>query len=128
MKIATALLWLAGASAFQTIAAYQSPANVAGNWDITVRMPAGPVSEHWTIQQKGTTVTGMAKGERGELPVSGTIEGAFFRVTVRDGEKEYKVRATVDGAAMDGSITLGVGDAHLWFAKRSTVTKRTGNK
>jgi len=83
-----------------------------------MRMPGGPVSEQWTIQQKGTAVTGTAKGEHGELPVSGTIEGAFFRVTVKDGDKQYKVRATVDGGAMDGSISMGVGDEHLWFAKR----------
>jgi hypothetical protein len=29
------------------------------------------------------------------------------------------VRATVDGDAMDGSITLGVGEQFLWHAKRS---------
>jgi hypothetical protein len=100
-------------------------ANVAGKWNVTVRMPGGPVSEEWTIHQKGTAVTGTAKGQRGgELPISGTIEGTFFRVSVKDGQKEYKVRATVDGDAMDGSITLGVGDARLWFAKRPTVTKK----
>jgi hypothetical protein len=128
MRIAAALLWLACTLAFRTVAADQKPASVAGDWNVTIRMPAGPVSEHWTIQQKGTAVTGMAKGEHGELPVSGAIEGAFFRVTVRDGEKQYKVRATVDGDAMDGSITLGVGDAHLWFAKRSTGTNKAGSK
>jgi hypothetical protein len=109
-------------------AAGEKPANVAGKWSVTVRMPGRTVSEQWTIQQKGTVVTGAAKTERGELPVSGTIEGAFFRVTVKDGDKQYKVRATVDGAEMDGSITLGVGDAHLWFAKRSTDTKKAVDK
>jgi hypothetical protein len=93
-------------------------ATASGKWIVTVRMPGHTVSEEWTIQQKGTAITGTAKGERGELPVSGTLEGGFFRVTVKDGDKQYKVRATVDGGAMDGSITLGVGDAHLWFAKR----------
>lgn len=106
------------ASTLLTAASAQSRATVAGTWNVTVRMPGHTVNEQWTIQQNGATVTGSAKGEKGELPVSGTIEGAFFRVTVKDGEKQYKVRATVDGGAMDGSITLGVGDAHLWFAKR----------
>jgi hypothetical protein len=101
------------------VAANQSPANVAGKWNVTVRMPGHNVSEEWTIQQKGTAVTGAVKSDHGELPVSGTIEGEFFRVSVRDGQKEYKVRATVDGESMDGSITLGVGDSHLWFAKRA---------
>jgi hypothetical protein len=108
-------------------AAGQKPADVAGNWTVSVRMPGGTVSEHWTIHQKGTLVTGTAKTERGELPVSGTIEGAFLRVDEEDGAKRYKVRATVDGAAMDGSITMGVGDAHLWFAKR-TANQTPGSK
>jgi hypothetical protein len=108
----------------RTSAATQTPANVAGTWNVTVRMPGRTVSEQWTLQQKGTAVTGAAKGEHGELPVSGTIEGAFFRVFVKDGDKEYKVRATVDGSDMDGSITLGVGEARLWFAKRVDAAKK----
>ena len=100
-----------------TVAA--TPANVAGKWNVTVRMPAGPVTEEWTIQQKGTTVTGTAKGQHGAMPVMGTVEGEFFRVSVKDGAKEVKIRATVDGDSMDGSVTLGVGDSHLWFAKRA---------
>jgi len=51
--------------------------------------------------------------------VSGSIEGAFVRVTAKDGDKDYKIRATVDGDAMDGSITLGVGQQYLWRAKRA---------
>jgi hypothetical protein len=102
----------------------QAPAHIAGKWNVTVRMPAGAVNEQWTIQQKGTSITGTAKSERGELPVSGTVEGAFFRVSVKDGSKEYKIRATVDGNEMDGSITLGVGDARLWFAKRADTAKK----
>jgi hypothetical protein len=129
MTITIALLSLAClAPASNLLAADQKPANVAGDWDITVRMPSGPLSEHWTIQQKGTGVTATAKTPHGELPVEGTIQGEFFRVTVKDGAKEYKVRATVDGASMDGSITMGVGDAHLWFAKRSTSARKAGEK
>jgi hypothetical protein len=112
------------AAPLRTPGASQTPVNVAGTWDVTVRMPGRIVSEQWTIQQKGMAVTGTAKGEHGELPVSGTIDGAFFRVTVKDGEKEYKVRATVDGSDMDGSITLGVGEARLWFAKRPASAKK----
>lgn len=95
------------------------PANVAGKWNVTIRMPGGPVTEEWTIQQNGAMVTGTAKGQHGELPVSGAVEGAFFRVSVKDGDKQIKVRATVDGPAMDGSATFGLGDSRLWFAKRA---------
>ncbi len=130
MRITIALLLLACLAPPSGLFAadQQKPANVAGDWDITVRMPSGPVTEHWTIQQKGTGVTATAKTPHGELPVAGTIQGEFFRVTVKDGAKEYKVRATVDGASMDGSVTMGVGDAHLWFAKRSTSARKAEEK
>lgn len=97
----------------------QKPASIAGKWNVTIRMPQHAVSEQWTMEQKGAAVTGTAKTEHGEMPVSGTLQGSFFRVVVKDGDKQYKVRATVDGDAMDGSITFGVGDARLWFAKRA---------
>ena len=95
----------------------QKSAAIAGKWDVTVRMPDRSSSEQWTIQQKGNAITATAKGER-ELPVAGSIEGAFLRVTIRDGDKQYKVRATVDGDEMDGSITYGPGKEYLWIAKR----------
>ena len=105
---------------FQRVVSTQKPAGVAGKWDVTIRMPDRSVSEQWTIQQKGSAITATAKGERGDLPVSGSIDGAFLRVSVKDGDKQYKVRATVDGGAMDGSITYGTGKEYLWHAKKSS--------
>jgi hypothetical protein len=119
MKRMAAVLSLACAYAL-TLPAHaraQAPAAIAGKWDITVRMPDRSATEQWTIQQKGKAITATAKGER-ELPVSGSLDGAFLRVTVKDADKEYKVRATVDGNEMDGSITYGPGKEYLWHAKR----------
>src|SRR5579863_1228022 len=94
-RAATILLVCAAlAGAIRMIGANQPNANVAGKWNVTVRMPGHLVTEQWTVQQKGTIVTGVAKGEKGDMPVSGTIEGAFFRVIEKDGDKQYKVRAT----------------------------------
>jgi hypothetical protein len=102
------------------VSAQKAAPGIAGKWDVTIRMPDKSVSELWTIQQKGGAITATAKGER-ELPVSGSIDAAFLRVTVTDGTQQYKVRATVDGDAMDGSITYGKGKEYLWHAKRSTA-------
>lgn len=96
----------------------QKSAAIAGRWDVTVRMPDRSANEQWTIQQKGNAITATAKGER-ELPVAGSIDGAFLRVTIKDGDKQYKVRATVDGNEMDGSITYDKGKEYLWQARRS---------
>jgi len=113
------LLTCTGLLAFPNVVSSQAPAPIAGKWEITIRMPERSLTEQWTIQQKGKAITATAKGERGDMPVAGSIEGLFLRVTVKDGVKEYKVRATVDGDAMDGSITMGVGTEHLWHAKRA---------
>jgi hypothetical protein len=94
-------------------------ANITGAWEVTTKFLDRTATERWQFQQKGNAVTAAAMGERGTLPVSGSIEGAFVRVTAKDGDKEYKIRATVDGDAMDGSITLGVGQQFLWHAKRT---------
>jgi hypothetical protein len=99
--------------------AAEKDAKVAGTWMATVRMPDHTVNEEWTIRQKGQSVTGTVKNKDGERTFAGTVDGLFFRVDVKDGEKVYKVRATVDGDTMDGSITFGAGDEHLWSAKRA---------
>jgi hypothetical protein len=101
--------------------AAERPPNVAGTWEVTTRLSDKVLHEQWTIQQKGATISGMAKGTRGDLPVSGSIAGASFRVTVRDGDKAYKVRAMLDGDAMDGSIAYPVGTEYVWRAQRSTT-------
>jgi hypothetical protein len=118
MKRTALVLSLAWVVAVTFNISAQKAAGVAGKWDVTIRMPDRSVSEQWTIQQKGNGITATAKGER-ELPVAGSIDGAFLRVTVTDGNQQYRVRATVDGDAMDGSVTYGKGKEYLWSAKRS---------
>ena len=73
--------------------------------------------EKWSFQQEGGKVTGTAKGDRGELAVTGTFESAFLRVDEKDGDMLYKVRATYDSDSLDGSITMGKNE-YLWSAKR----------
>src|SRR3989442_11791174 len=46
---------------FAQIASAQKPVNIAGNWDVTVKMPNGNVNEKWTLRQTGTKVSGTAK-------------------------------------------------------------------
>jgi hypothetical protein len=108
------------AATFAQVASTQKIPGVAGKWTATTRMPDGIVTEEWTVQQKGDKVTGTVKATSGQLPVSGTFSNAgFLRVDVKDGDKVYKVRATIDGDELDGSITTGVGKEYLWQAKRT---------
>ena len=55
----------------------ERPADIAGRWEVTTRTPDRVLTEQWTIQQKGATITATAKGAHGETPVSGTI---YYRI------------------------------------------------
>lgn len=97
------------------------PATVmlTGAWDVTTTFADGRVAtERWTIKQHGNMITASAIGDHGAMPVSGSLEGAFLRVTENNGDREHKVRASVAGDTMQGSVTLGVGKEYLWEAKR----------
>ena len=97
----------------------ETPPSVAGEWEVTTRLPDKVVNERWTIQQKGATITATARGAGGDLPVSGSIAGASFRVTIKDGDKSRRVRAMVDGDAMEGTVTHAAGEEYEWRARRS---------
>jgi hypothetical protein len=106
---------------FAHVTAAQKAQTVTGNWTVTAKMPDGNVSEQWTIQQMGANVTGTIKSASGDHPFTGTFDsdGSFMRVDFKNGAKTIKVRATLDGDTMDGSITVDVGKEYLWFAKRA---------
>jgi hypothetical protein len=106
------------AMSFAQFASSQQAANVAGKWDVTVRMPDRTVNEQWTIQQENAKITGTVKGEAGEQPMKGEISEVNFRADVGTGEKQYKVLATIDNDTMDGAVRMGKNE-YLWSAKRS---------
>jgi len=94
-------------------------ANVAGKWDVTIRMPDKNVSEQWTIQQdRAGNVTATVKTAGTELKVKGEVNAVIVRFDYKVGEMEHKIRATVDGNEMDGSVTMAKKE-YVWSAKRS---------
>ncbi len=104
---------------FAQLALAQKPVNVTGNWDVTVRMPNGNVTEKWTVRQVGNKLTGTVKSAGSELPVTGErVSGVFLRASFKEGEVEHLIRATAEKDSMDGSITIGRSE-YLWSAKRS---------
>jgi hypothetical protein len=104
---------------FAQLAMAQKAVNVTGNWDVTVKLPAGNVTEKWTVRQTGEKVTGTVKDAQGERPVEGAlVDKIFFRVSVKVADSEQLIRATADENSMDGSITIGRKE-YLWSARRS---------
>jgi hypothetical protein len=100
-------------------ASVPSAAKVAGNWSVQIHSTIeGILNEQWIFKQEGSKVTGTVKNKSGELPLEGTLTGAFLHATVTDGEKKYEVRATVVGNEVDGTIKMGRNEFRM-SAKRS---------
>jgi hypothetical protein len=83
-------------------------AKLTGTWNFSVETSAGSGSPTFVFNQETeTSFTGTYKGQLGEAPVKGTINGkeVKFSFTVNDNLIEYT--GTWDGNNMKGSVKLG---------------------
>jgi hypothetical protein len=81
--------------------------NIAGNWNVQIYSTIdGVVNQKWAIQQDGKKFTGTVAAKNGQLPLEGTLNGAFLEATVTDGQMKYVVRATVVAKDIDGTIKM----------------------
>ena len=88
--------------------------NIAGSWNVQIYSTIeGVMDQRWAIKQSGNKISGTVKGKSGELPLEGTLDGAFLVATVTDGQKKYEVRATVVKKDMDGSIKINRNEFRL---------------
>ena len=88
-------------------AAAEDLPKIAGSWNVQVYSTIeGVVSQQWLLKQDGAKISGIVKSKNGELPLEGTLAGAFLRATVTDGEKKYDLRATVVAKDIDGTIKM----------------------
>ena len=104
------------------LAAADQPANVAGSWQISVETPRGSTSQTLTIQQDGATIKGTIKGERGEAPLEGAMDGNKINFTVKretpNGTFTLEYAGTVEGDSMAGTVHSERFDGK-WTASRS---------
>ena len=98
------------------------PAEVAGEWELTLLGPQGSITRLLTLAQDGGNLTGTFAARRGgEAPLTGSVKGnsisfAVTRQTPR-GERMVEYSGSVDGGTMKG--TMQVGEFSLeWTAKR----------
>lgn len=124
MKRNAILLAVAGvlALAFTFAAAAQDNAKVDGNWELTMQGGQGTFTQTLTIQQDGATLKGTAKGQRGESPLDGKVEGNKVHFTIHrqtpNGERLMEYSGTVDGDSMKGTLKMGENERD-WSATRS---------
>jgi hypothetical protein len=97
--------------------AADSPANVAGTWNVLVSGDAGNAQQTIVLKQEGGKITGTFKGPRQSGPLEGTVDGnnISFHVSTRV-PLDYK--GTVDGDTMKGTMS-GKGKTGDWTATRA---------
>ena len=96
--------------------------DVAGTWEMSSQGPQGTMNQTLTIQQDGTKIKGTIKGQRGEAPFEGTVEGNKLNFTVKrdtpNGELTLEYSGTVEGDSIKGTVKTPRGE-RSWTAKRS---------
>lgn len=100
----------------------QDAAKVGGNWELTMQGGQGTVTQTLTLQQDGAAFKGTSKGQRGEAPVEGTVDGNKIHFTIHrqtpNGERILEYNGTVDGDSMKGTAKFGDNERE-WSATRS---------
>ncbi|HKE59989.1 MAG TPA: hypothetical protein VKB46_24930 [Pyrinomonadaceae bacterium] len=95
---------------FVTTAAAQSP-NSTGTWDATLTSPQGTFNVQMMLKQDGEKVTGVVKGQRGEIPIEGTLTGKDLKlkytIKFQDNDMLITLAGTLDGASIKGSADYG---------------------
>jgi hypothetical protein len=93
---------------FSSSTLFAQQAKLTGTWNFSVETSAGSGSPTFVFNQETeTSFTGTYKGQLGEAPVKGTINGkeVKFSFTVNDNLIEYT--GTWDGNNMKGTVKLG---------------------
>jgi hypothetical protein len=123
MKILRRLFITMLASTVLAAAALAADANVAGEWDFTVETQAGTGSPHFSLKQDGTAVTGTYKGQLGEAPVTGTVQGneltLSFKVNAQGADLAITYSGTLEGDTIKGKVSLGEMGEGTFTGKKS---------
>ena len=98
---------------------------VAGTWDVTLNSPQGTFNLQFNLKQDGEKVSGVVKGQRGELPLEGTVKGKDvtlkWTTKYQDNDLPITLTGAVDGSTMKGSADYG------GFAQGDFTAKRAAD-
>ena len=98
-------------------------ASLTGAWQLEIVSPQGTRTPTMVLTQTGSQVSGTYMSQRGEVPITGTIQGSDFALTVKietDTDKlvvEYKGR--IAGDALNGKVAMGARGEASFTGKRS---------
>jgi hypothetical protein len=90
---------------------------VAGQWQMSLQTPHGPMKAGLQVKQDGTKINGTCDlGQMGSMALTGTVDGKkiSFTIEVQDGQK-ITFSGTVEGNKMSGGTDPEGGE---WTATR----------
>jgi len=97
----------------------------AGTWDVTLNSPQGTFNLQFILKQDGEKLSGAVKGQRGEVPVEGTLKGKDvvlkWTTKFQDNDLPITLTGALDGSAMKGTADYG------GFAQGDFSAKRAGD-
>ncbi|HEY4366361.1 MAG TPA: hypothetical protein VGN07_03945 [Steroidobacteraceae bacterium] len=117
-KILTVVVAMAAA-----VTAYAAGTSVSGTWNVTVQTQRATRNSTMVLTQSGENVTGTYKGQRGDIPISGTVKGnalnLSYKLDLQGTELEVKYVGTVEGNTAKGTVAMGqVGEGKFTARKQ----------
>jgi hypothetical protein len=106
--------------------------DIAGDWEVALNTPGGGVRNlKATFKLDGEKLTGSIKGERGDLPIEGSVKGkeVKFSYTIKYMDNDLLITMTgnLEGDTIKGAVDFGGFAQDEWNAKRATAATAAGS-
>jgi hypothetical protein len=86
-------------------------AELTGTWNLTVQTAAGAGNPTLVLEQDGNSVTGTYRGQLGESPVEGTVNGSEFELTFNVsspmGAMDVRYAGEITDDQIQGTVAMG---------------------
>ena len=96
--------------------------DVSGTWELNVESPMGSRASDAIFTQSGETLGGKMVSPRGEVPLTGTIDGDTVKfginVNVQGQSLQIDYSGTVTGDTMSGTVVFGSFGDGKWTGKK----------
>jgi len=105
----------------------RAPANVAGEWNVTLELGSITGRPTLELKQDGEKVTGTYRGRYGASPLEGAVKENKIGFTVSVNAEGQQVSGnfggTVDGDSMSGTVEFEGAGEGTWSATRAPAKK-----
>jgi DinB family protein len=92
--------------------------DAAGDWNILVNTPNGPIAAVLTLKFDGGNVSGEIKSERGTVPVTGTLKSAELTFSGKSQTLAMTFTAKPGNESMSGKVEFAGHPSGTWTATR----------